>query len=184
MNTDTLSAVLRVCETTHVTIELPSETPDSTVVVRAGNLTVRFLPFTAAHPLLFTDDSSPESESRATTTVPQRALTRSITAADFVGDEIQLNVDPPRNYVVFSAAGKGSDDEVRYELPDSRIHTTSGREATFTMQIPRLKHLHPYLPPEKPATLSIKHDYLVLEATPIDTGTLTLYISFCTDPLR
>ncbi|MGM0591568.1 MAG: hypothetical protein ACQETI_08075 [Halobacteriota archaeon] len=152
------------------------------VVMRAGDLTYQFSPFTAAHPLLFADDSSPESY--ATTSVSQRALTRSITAIDLVDDELQLNVDPPRDYVVFRSTGERVDDEVRYELPSSRVHTSKGRDASFTMQISRLKHLRPYLPPEKPVTLSIKPGYLVLETTPIDTGTLTLYIALRNDPLR
>lgn len=156
-----------------VRITFPFETSDGRVVLHSNGLTYRFAPFKdRAKFRLF---SGSPRESPAVCTLQHRAFARSITVADFVTDQLQVELQPDAKCIKFKASDA---DSFTYLPPVELVEDGEHPTVALTIETEDLPAIMSLIPGECRGTLELTPHLLTYRVVhPIPGAELTLHIA-------
>lgn len=175
MKLDRINRFLRATGDGKVRITLPSETPDRTSIFELEQLTYQAPSLITKYGHRLPD--VPVSDIATTFSIRHGEFAQAITAANFIGGEVQLQINPETSRIEFAAADPGGDDFTYVVQPEQvkQIHDSATR---LTIPINILRDLKQNIPPTTLVTIRITPHYVQYTTTfPTTDSTLTLYIA-------
>ena len=172
---DLISRFLRATGGDEVRITLPSETPDRTPIFEPEQLTYQAPSLITAYGHRLPD--VPASDIATTFSIHHGEFAKAITAANLIGGEVQLQINPETSLVEFAAADPGGDDFIYVVQPEQvkQIHDST---IWLTIPIDILRDLKQKIPPTTLVTIRITPHYVQYTTKfPTADSTLTLYIA-------
>ncbi|MUV60712.1 hypothetical protein [Halobacterium sp. CBA1126] len=156
-----------------VRITFPFETSDGRVVLHSNELTYRFAPFRDRAKFRLFSDS--RRESPAVCTLQHRALARSISVADLVTDQLQIELQSASQRIEFKASDM---DSFSYLPPIELVEDGERSTVQLTIETEDLSDIMALIPEECRGTLELTPELLTYRvAHPIPGAELTLHIA-------
>jgi len=139
VNLEDIADFLTVNTESDLRFTLPFETADAEFILSDQSLTYRF---GALNELSTHDpDPSPMGHTRTLCAIYQLDLSRSLQAADLLGDDMQIHIIPEANHIEFLASNSNRGESFTYTVPEDHIKFICGRETEFNVEIDFLNEM-------------------------------------------
>lgn len=164
---------LNIVDDANIELIFPFETPKSTVILESDRFVYRSesLIVPSGHYLPSDVDSTPVT----TCSFSHVSFKRAVRVADWLGREVEIQINPDTRHIEFSAAGDR--DSYTYIVPREDVDVIHGSTTTFTASIAVLTDFIGTIPNSTRITIRLTPDYLEYRATYPSDAILRLCIA-------